>query len=126
MTCAMDVCLFNGAIRNNENEHMAHLLRSKAKVLVPLAHAPMRVAYRAWRISTAVVRSWNASSWRHPRPTTRRTHCPDSLPCARRAVDDPKLDETVRTLGQVERVDYYVPGCPPQAPQSGQCSSHTR
>ena len=30
----LDVCLFNGAIRNSEGEHMAHLLRQKSKVLV--------------------------------------------------------------------------------------------
>ena len=30
----IDLCLFNGAIRNSENEEMAHLLRQKSKVLV--------------------------------------------------------------------------------------------
>ena len=30
----IDVCLFNGAIRNSENEEMAHLLRQKSKFLV--------------------------------------------------------------------------------------------
>ena len=30
----IDVCLFNGAIRNSEGEHMAHLLRRKSKTLV--------------------------------------------------------------------------------------------
>ena len=30
----IDVCLWNGAIRNSEGEHMAHLLRKKSKVLV--------------------------------------------------------------------------------------------
>ncbi len=30
----MDVCFFNGAIRNSEQEYMANLLRKKAKVLV--------------------------------------------------------------------------------------------
>ena len=30
----IDLCLFNGAIRNSENEEMAHLLRRKSKVLV--------------------------------------------------------------------------------------------
>jgi F420-non-reducing hydrogenase small subunit len=29
----------------------------------------------------------------------------------------PKLYNTVKTLDQVTDVDYYVPGCPPQAPQ---------
>ena len=31
---SIDVCLFNGAIRNSENEYMAKLLRQKSKVLV--------------------------------------------------------------------------------------------
>ena len=30
----IDVTLFNGAIRNSENEHMAKLLRQKTKILV--------------------------------------------------------------------------------------------
>jgi len=30
----IDVCFFNGAIRTEENEHMAKLLRKKSKVLV--------------------------------------------------------------------------------------------
>ncbi len=30
----IDLCLFNGAIRNSENEEMAQLLRKKSKVLV--------------------------------------------------------------------------------------------
>jgi F420-non-reducing hydrogenase small subunit len=31
----IDVCLFNGAIRNSENEEMAHLLRQRSKVRRP-------------------------------------------------------------------------------------------
>src|SRR5512137_126556 len=31
---SIDLCLFNGAVRNSENEHMAHVLRAKSKVLV--------------------------------------------------------------------------------------------
>ena len=30
----IDLCLFNGAIRNSENEDIAHLLRRKSKILV--------------------------------------------------------------------------------------------
>ena len=30
----IDVTFFNGSIRNSEQEHMAHLLRSKTKVLI--------------------------------------------------------------------------------------------
>ena len=31
---SIDICLFNGAIRNSENEELAHLMRAKSKVLV--------------------------------------------------------------------------------------------
>ena len=31
---AIDVCLFNGGVRNSENEHLARLLRAKSKILV--------------------------------------------------------------------------------------------
>ena len=30
----IDLTLFNGAVRNSENEHLAHLLRQKSKILV--------------------------------------------------------------------------------------------
>ena len=30
----IDLCLFNGAVRNSDNEAMARLLRAKSKVLV--------------------------------------------------------------------------------------------
>jgi F420-non-reducing hydrogenase small subunit len=32
-------------------------------------------------------------------------------------IDIPYFYNTVKTLGQVEDVDYFIPGCPPQAPQ---------
>ena len=31
---SIDITLFNGAIRNSENEHMAHLLRQKSKIMI--------------------------------------------------------------------------------------------
>jgi len=31
---SIDICFFNGAIRTEENEHMAKLLRQKSKILV--------------------------------------------------------------------------------------------
>jgi F420-non-reducing hydrogenase small subunit len=31
---SIDVCLFNGAIRNTEDEHVAKMLRSKSKIMI--------------------------------------------------------------------------------------------
>ncbi len=33
-TKSIDVCLFNGGIRNSEQEHMAKMLREKSKVMI--------------------------------------------------------------------------------------------
>ena len=50
----IDVCLFTGAIRNDENAHMAHLLRQKSKVLLPSARARMAGQCLAWPTSPTV------------------------------------------------------------------------
>ena len=114
----MDVCLFNGAIRTSENEHMAHLLRKKAKVLVAFGSCATKAASPAWPTSTAASRSLTASTWRRPRRTTRTALCRSTRTrCPRASSRSPHFYNTVKTLGQVEDVDYFVPGCPPQPPQ---------
>jgi F420-non-reducing hydrogenase small subunit len=114
----MDVCLFNGAIRNNENEHMAHLLRKKAKVLMAFgscAHEGCIPGLANLYSDRALLERvfLETPSTDNPRQALPRP----AYPMPEGQLTIPKLDETVRTLGQVERVDYYVPGCPPQAPQ---------
>jgi F420-non-reducing hydrogenase small subunit len=114
----IDVCLFNGAIRNSENEHVAHLLRKKSKVFVAfgscahtggipgLANLYSRDAIfaRAYLDEPSVVND------DHVLPQTSYT-----LPEGQ--VNIPRMYNTVKTLAQVEEVDYFVPGCPPQPPQ---------
>ena len=46
----IDVTLFNGAVRNSENEHMAKLLRKRPKCLLLMAHAPIWVVFPDWLI----------------------------------------------------------------------------
>ena len=46
---SIDLCLFNGAIRNSENEEIAHLLRAKSKVLSPLVPAHSKDAFQGFR-----------------------------------------------------------------------------
>ncbi len=38
---SIDLCLFNGSIRNSENAEMAHLLRAKSKTLVAFGSCSM-------------------------------------------------------------------------------------
>ncbi len=114
----IDVCLFNGAIRTSENEHLAHLMRKKSKVLVAfgscahegcipgLANLYDRdsIFEYAYRESPSVDNPGNVV------PQTAYT-----LPEGEIRI--PKFYNTVKTLSQTVDVDYFLPGCPPQPHQ---------
>lgn len=115
---SIDLTLFNGAIRTSENEAMAHLLRRKSKLLVAfgacaadgcipgLANLTTReeILRFAYEESPSTVNPERV----RPRP---RWEAPEG------ELEIPEFYETVKTLNQVTRVDYFIPGCPPQAPQ---------
>jgi F420-non-reducing hydrogenase small subunit len=115
---AIDLCLFNGAIRTSENEEMAHLLRRKAKILVAFGSCAQEGCIPALSNTTTrqATLDWiyrDSPSTDNPgdvRPQT-RTQTPVG------ELHLPEFWETVRPLDQVVEVDYYVPGCPPQAHQ---------
>jgi len=114
----MDVCLFNGSIRTSENEHLAHLLRQKSKVLVAFGSCAHEgcipgLANLFDRQSIFERAYLEVPSVDNPQGVLPQTsyHLPEG------EVEIPKFYNTVKTLSQVEDVDYFVPGCPPQAPQ---------
>ena len=114
---SITLCLFNGAIRNDENAEMAHLLRRKSKMLWRSAPAPARDASPAWPTSIPS-RPCSTPPSARSRPITPRASGRRSNTGAREGdLHIPYLFETVRTLDQVVRVDYYMPGCPPESPQ---------
>lgn len=116
---SIDLCLFNGAIRNSENADMAHLLRAKSKVLVAFgscAHEGcipglanlttkediLKFVYKESPSTVPV----NGGSY----PQV-HTNMPEG------EIEIPELWETVKALDQVVDVEYYIPGCPPQPHQ---------
>jgi F420-non-reducing hydrogenase small subunit len=110
----IDVCLFNGAIRNSEGEHMAHLLRQKSKVLVAFGSCACfggipglaNVADAAQVFERVYQETWSTDNPDGARPQT-STNVPEG------ELTLPKFYDSVRSLGQVEDVDYFLPGCPP-------------
>jgi F420-non-reducing hydrogenase small subunit len=116
---SIDACFFNGAIRNSENEHMAKLLRAKARALVAygscahegcipgLANQSDRegIFEVVYKVNPSVANP--TSSF----PQT-RYHLPEG------ETELPAFYNTVKTLGQTVPVDYFMPGCPPQAHQT--------
>jgi len=111
---SIDVCFFNGAIRTEENEHMAKLLRQKSKVLVAFgscAHEGCipglaNVANKKEVFERAYLQSPSTSNPNHLTPKT-------SFKVDEGELTLPEFYDTVKTLDQTVDVDYYLPGCPP-------------
>jgi len=113
---SIDLCLFNGAIRTSEQEKMAHLLRDRSKILVAFGSCALEGCIPA--LSNTTTRRATFDCAYHDSPSTDN---PDRLePQVLSEVDGhrielPEFYETVKSLDQVVPVEYYVPGCPPQA-----------
>ena len=115
---SIDVCLFNGAIRTDENERMAKLLRSKSKVLVAFGSCAMGGGIPALSNTTTAAETlqWafrDAPSVDNPTAVlpVERSQVPEG------EIELPGFWNTVHALDQVVEVEYYVPGCPPQPDQ---------
>ncbi len=114
----IDVCLFNGAIRTSENEHLAHLLRKKSKVLVAFGSCAHEGCIPGLgnlydRESIFACAYLECPSADNPNKVVPQTtwQMPEG------EIHIPKFYNTVKTLRQVVDVDYFLPGCPPQPHQ---------
>jgi len=114
----IDVCLFNGAIRNSENEEMAKLLRQKSKILVAFGSCAYEGCIPALSNLTTKEATFNTIYF-----DNQSIDNPDRvLPLVETQVAEgtltlPSFYNTVKSLDQVVDVDYYLPGCPPEPEQ---------
>lgn len=109
--------LFNGGIRNDENEHIAKLLRRKSKILVAFGSCANEGCIPGLAnlspVSEIVTTAFNTVSTDNPNQIYPRT----SFDTPEGEIHIPTLYPTLRTLDQVVDVDYYMPGCPPESHQ---------
>ncbi len=114
----LDVTLFNGAVRNSENEHIARLLRAKSKTLVAFGSCaqlggipglanmcPREEIFERAYLNNPSIESGNSQV---PLPLTRVNGY---------ELDLPSFYRRVFRLSDVVDVDYMVPGCPPAPEQ---------
>lgn len=111
--------LFNGGIRNEENEEIAHLLRQKSQILVAFGScacegcipglANLSSTQDIFKAAYDSVSTVNPEGVR-PQPTY-------AMPEGE--IHIPKMYTVLKTLDQVVPVDYYMPGCPPESHQIG-------
>ncbi len=112
---SIDACLFNGAIRNSEGEHIAQLLRAKSKILI---------AYGSCSYEGCIPGLANFFNrqmiFDRVYIETESTDNPEKVyPQSKVQVTEGELEipdfyDTVKTLAQTVDVDYFVPGCPPE------------
>ncbi|MCL4249860.1 MAG: oxidoreductase [Anaerolineae bacterium] len=112
----IDVTLFNGAIRTEENAEMAHLLRKKSKVLVAYGSCAMEGCIPG--LANFADRKHMMQYIYHDAPTVDNPEGVEPQPqttVPEGTLTLPAYWDTVKTLDQVVPVDYYLPGCPPEA-----------
>jgi F420-non-reducing hydrogenase small subunit len=110
----IDICFFNGSIRNSEQEHMAKLLRQKSNVLVAFgscAHEGCVPGLANLHDSKEIFEQVYLKDKSNDNPKA-------VIPQPETEVKEgvlkiPKFYDTVKTLAQTVEVDYYLPGCPP-------------
>jgi F420-non-reducing hydrogenase small subunit len=112
----IDITLFNGAIRNSENEYMAKLLRQKSKILVAFGSCAydgcipgLANFYDKESILKFVYEESDTvdeTKGTLPQP---KSEMPEG------EISIPEFWNTVHTLNQIVDVDYFIPGCPPQS-----------
>ncbi len=109
--------LFNGGIRNEENEHMARLLRRKSQILVAFgscANEGCIPGLANFSDAREIVHTaYNTVSTDNPHEIYPMT----SYDVPEGELTIPKILPVLKTLDQVVEVDYYMPGCPPESHQ---------
>jgi F420-non-reducing hydrogenase small subunit len=111
------LCLFNGGIRNQENEEMARLLRRKSKILVAFGSCATEgcIPGLANLSSAQDVLDTAFSTVTTDNPQGLRPQYDYAMPEG--VIHIPAFGAVLRTLDQVVPVDYFMPGCPPESHQ---------
>ncbi len=116
---SIDLCLLNGAIRNEENQRIATMLRRKSKAMVAFGSCAMMGGVPG--LGNLYTRE---DIFERAYKTSESTENPDALvPQLLTYAEDgkviglPKMLPKVKPLHAVVPVDYFMPGCAPAEPQ---------
>jgi len=109
------LCLYHGAVRNSENEHVAKLLRKKSKIMVAYGACAAfggipglaNVTTKNNILNTVYEDTATTVNPEHTRPQT------DYISPEGHKLELPELFETVKALDDVIDVDYIIGACPP-------------
>ncbi len=109
--------LFNGGIRNSENEEIARLLRRKSQILVAFGSCASEGCIPGLanlsKPEDIFAASYNSLTTDNPQDI--RPQYDFAMPEGHLHI--PEFYPVLKTLDQVVDVDYYMPGCPPESHQ---------
>ena len=108
---SIDIAFYNGAIRTEEDEEIAKLLRKKSKILVAYGSCATEgcviglanLYSREEIFNTVYLKNETTKNEDGIIPSSNDLHLPEFLP-------------HLKTLEQVVKVDAFIPGCPPPKP----------
>jgi F420-non-reducing hydrogenase small subunit len=111
---SITVAFINGAIRTDEQKHVAALMRQKSQVVIAFGSCACLGGIPALANLTSAGAIFDRSYRRSPTVENPA----GVVPLTSSTVDGVTLElpafyETVHTLADVIDVDYYLPGCPP-------------
>lgn len=109
------ICLYHGAVRNSENEHVAKLLRKKSKIMVAYGACAAfggipglaNVTTKKKILDTVYDETVSTVNPEHTRPQTHYVS-PEG-----HELELPELFEDVKALDDIVDVDYIIGACPP-------------
>ena len=114
---SIDVCLYNGAVRNSEQEKIARLLRAKSKTMVAFGSCACFGGIPALGNFTTREEIFERAYVEAPsNDNPGRTFPQTKSNVDGNELELPEFYDTVLTLAQVVDVEYFVPGCPPPVP----------
>jgi len=109
--------LFNGGIRNDENEHIAKLLRRKSKIIVAFGSCASEGCIPGLAnlspVGEIVSTAFHTLTTDNPNEIYPRS----TFDVPEGELHIPSLSSVLRPLDQVVDVDYHMPGCPPESHQ---------
>ncbi|MDI6738999.1 MAG: NADH:ubiquinone oxidoreductase [Candidatus Edwardsbacteria bacterium] len=112
------IAFCNGAIRTEENEEMAHLLRKKSKLLIAYGSCACEGCIPGLSNFHTKDDHFKSIYLNNPSIDNPKGILPQpetDVPEGRLTL--PKFYGRAKTLGQTVEVDYFLPGCPPESHQ---------
>ncbi|MBA4375754.1 MAG: oxidoreductase [Anaerolinea sp.] len=111
--------LFNGGIRNDENEEIARLLRKKTQIMVAFGSCATEGGIPGLGNLGTMKSIFDTAYFGVSTENPEQIYPKTSFESQFGQLHLPKMYPVLRTLDQVVPVDYFMPGCPPEPHQIG-------